>query len=79
MADAFDAMSSDRTYRKAMDLDTVLAEVRRCAGTQFDPDLAALFVNLDFKPFFELIERHRDGGQARETGLSRMISEEEAS
>lgn len=58
LADAFDAMSSDRTYRKAMDLDDVLSEVRRCAGTQFDPDLVEVFVTLDFEPFFELIERH---------------------
>ena len=79
LADAFDAMSSDRTYRKAMDLHNVLAEVRRCAGTQFDPDLASLFVTLDFTPFFELIERHRDADRERETGLSRPVSFREVS
>lgn len=58
LADAFDAMSSDRTYRKAMNFDDVLSEVRRCAGAQFDPDLAEVFVTLDFAPFSELIAKH---------------------
>ncbi len=58
LADAFDAMSSDRTYRKAMKLEDVLAEVTRCAGTQFDPELAAAFVQMDFAPFDRLIRKH---------------------
>jgi HD-GYP domain-containing protein (c-di-GMP phosphodiesterase class II) len=35
--DAFSAMTTDRSYRKAMSQDDALAELRRCAGTQFDP------------------------------------------
>ncbi len=58
LADAFDAMSSDRTYRKALRLDQVLDEVRRCSGTQFDPELAAVFVEMDFTPFHDLIRKH---------------------
>jgi len=37
IADAFDAMISDRPYRKAISLAEARTEVRRCAGTQFDP------------------------------------------
>jgi putative nucleotidyltransferase with HDIG domain len=37
VADAFDAMTSDRTYRKALGYDEALAELCRHAGTQFDP------------------------------------------
>jgi HD-GYP domain-containing protein (c-di-GMP phosphodiesterase class II) len=37
VADAFDAMTSDRTYRRALSHDTALEELRRHAGTQFDP------------------------------------------
>lgn len=37
LADALSAMLQDRPYRRAMDLDGALAEVRRCSGTQFDP------------------------------------------
>lgn len=59
LADSFDAMSSSRTYRKGLAHEQVIAEIRRCAGTQFDPQLAERFVNLDFKPYFETIERHQ--------------------
>jgi len=59
LADAFDAMISTRTYRGAMALDDVREEIRSCAGTQFDPELAEVFLNLDFQPFFELLDKHR--------------------
>ncbi len=47
VADAFDAMSSSRTYRAAMPRSTVLTEIRDNAGKQFDPDLASAFLELD--------------------------------
>ena len=37
LADAIEAMSSDRHYRKALDLTTVMSEIERQAGSQFDP------------------------------------------
>jgi diguanylate cyclase (GGDEF)-like protein len=37
VCDAFDAMTSDRPYRSAVSVAAALAELRRCAGTQFDP------------------------------------------
>ena len=43
IADAFDAMTSDRAYRKALTLEQALAELKRCAGQQFDPDMVAVF------------------------------------
>lgn len=46
VADAFDAMTSDRVYRKALQMEQVLDELTRHAGTQFDPDIAAIFVGL---------------------------------
>jgi HD-GYP domain-containing protein (c-di-GMP phosphodiesterase class II) len=63
LADSFDAMSSTRTYRSAMSRSQVLAEITRCIGTQFDPQLARVFVNLDFSEFDQLVNEHR----ARET------------
>jgi diguanylate cyclase (GGDEF)-like protein len=41
VCDAFDAMTSDRCYQAARSLPDALAELRRCAGTQFDPDVVA--------------------------------------
>jgi HD-GYP domain-containing protein (c-di-GMP phosphodiesterase class II) len=43
VADAFDAMISHRPYRHAMPLHRALAEVRECAGTQFDPAVVRAF------------------------------------
>ncbi|MBI3621507.1 MAG: response regulator [Nitrospirae bacterium] len=42
--DTFDAMTSDRPYRKAMELAKAIAELRRCAGTQFDPRVVEAFI-----------------------------------
>ena len=44
VADAFDAMTSDRSYRPALSVEQALAELERCAGSQFDPALADTFV-----------------------------------
>lgn len=60
LADAFDAMSSNRTYRRAMPTDRIMEEIKRCAGTQFDPELASKFVGLDLAPLHELASRHHD-------------------
>lgn len=46
IADTYDAMTSDRPYRKAMDMETALAELVRCRKTQFDPDLVDVFVEM---------------------------------
>ena len=47
LADGFDAMTTSRTYRSAMPLEAVIAEVRRCSGTQFDPHLVQRLLSLD--------------------------------
>ena len=44
VADAFDAMTSDRPYRAAMSVAQGIQEIRRCAGTQFDPVIVAAFL-----------------------------------
>jgi HD-GYP domain-containing protein (c-di-GMP phosphodiesterase class II) len=44
VADAFDAMTSSRPYRGPLGVDAALGEVKRCAGTQFDPEVAEAFL-----------------------------------
>jgi len=44
VVDAFDAMTSTRPYRRALPTLHALSEIERCAGTQFDPDLAHAFL-----------------------------------
>lgn len=43
IADAFDAMTSERSYKMPMSVQAALEEIHRCAGSHFDPDLARLF------------------------------------
>ena len=46
IADAFDAMTSTRAYRKALPMEAANAEIVRCSGTQFDPDIVTLFLRV---------------------------------
>lgn len=46
IADSFDAMTSKRSYKDALSVDEALAEIRRNLGTQFDPKLGLLFIQL---------------------------------
>ncbi|WP_294428261.1 HD domain-containing phosphohydrolase [uncultured Treponema sp.] len=46
VADAFDAMTANRVYRKQLDFDYVLSELKRCRGTQFDPKIADIMLHL---------------------------------
>lgn len=45
---AYDAMTNDRPYRKAMDQSIAVEIIRKNAGTQFDPKIAEIFVDLIF-------------------------------
>jgi HD-GYP domain-containing protein (c-di-GMP phosphodiesterase class II) len=44
--DAYDAMTSDRPYRKALPKDYAISELQRSAGTQFDPAIVNVFVSI---------------------------------
>ncbi len=44
VADAYEAMTADRPYRIGMSHDDALIEMKRCAGTQFDPSIVATFI-----------------------------------
>ncbi|HEY6036925.1 MAG TPA: HD-GYP domain-containing protein, partial [Kofleriaceae bacterium] len=46
IADAYDAMTSDRAYRRALSHEVAISEIERCSGSQFDPELGDAFVKL---------------------------------
>ena len=46
IADSFDAMTSPRVYRKAMPIDFAKEELQKCSGTQFDPDIVPVMIEL---------------------------------
>lgn len=49
VADAYDAMTTDRHYRKARDLSDAIEELKRKAGIQFDPQIVEVFLEIIFK------------------------------
>jgi len=57
VADAFDAMTNDRPYSKAISPDEALHEIERCTGTQFDPKIVSLFL--------EVIKEERGGSNGK--------------
>lgn len=62
VADAYDAMTSDRPYEAALPASVAVAEINRCAGTQFDPDVA--------RGLSSLLEARLDGEMIRLPGSS---------
>ncbi len=56
IADSFDAMTSRRTYRDSLPMDVVISEFKRCKGTQFDPKLADVFLDILENHFDEIKE-----------------------
>lgn len=58
VADAYDAMTSNRSYRKPLAQERVRNEIARCSGTQFDPDFAQIMLDLIKQdPDFTMRER----------------------
>ena len=64
VADTFDAMTSRRSYRDALPLDIVIAEIDKCKNTQFDPTIADAFIDIlknDYDKIKEIQEKYKDG------------------
>lgn len=62
LADVFDALTSDRPYKKAWPLEEALKEIKNGSGVHFDPDLVDIFPsNLD--PVLEIKEAYREPAQ----------------
>jgi HD-GYP domain-containing protein (c-di-GMP phosphodiesterase class II) len=63
IADAYDAMTSDRAYRRALPHEVAVDEIERCSGSQFDPELAEVFL--------QVIEEYRQ--KMREAGEDSLL------
>ena len=57
VADTYDAMTSDRAYRRALPHEVAVAEIERCSGTQFDPEVSHMFC--------EGLDEYREAEQAK--------------
>lgn len=63
IADAFDAMTSNRVYRQKMDMDYVLSELHKGSGTQFDPNIVKIMISLIEEGIIDPSKRY-EGGEA---------------
>lgn len=62
VADTFDAMTSKRTYRNSLPLDFVKEEIKKCSGTQFDPEIANIFLDIlnnDYQEIAQIQEKYK--------------------
>ena len=62
VADSFDAMTSRRSYRDSLPIETVISEFKNCSGTQFDPKLAELFLDIlknNFNEIQTIMDKYR--------------------
>lgn len=72
IADALDAMISDRPYRRALSMAHAREEIQRCAGTQFDPKIVEVFLSIPEQHWIEL--RENLGSPFRLTHLKNLKS-----
>lgn len=56
LADTFDAMTTKRSYRNALPLEIVRAEIERCSGSQFDPEIAKIMLDIIDNHYDEILE-----------------------
>jgi HD-GYP domain-containing protein (c-di-GMP phosphodiesterase class II) len=74
VVDTFDAMTSDRPYRKALSIAESCDEIRRCSGTQFDPDVANAFLSIEDSRWREIRERVHQEVVALEEQVKRVFT-----
>ena len=56
LADAFDAMTSKRVYREALSIKRAIAEIKKGIGSQFDPEVATVFIESDIRKLWSIIQ-----------------------
>ena len=62
VADTFDAMTSKRTYRDALPIEIVISEFEKCSGSQFDPEIANVFLGIlknNYNEIQEIQEKYK--------------------
>lgn len=74
VADAFDAMTSDRVYRRGCGYAAALAELERCAGTQFDPAVVEAFKRVP-RNDWEVLRRHSLVERQKDSSFQTIVAE----
>lgn len=74
IADTYDAMTSDRSYRKGLPHTTALEEIQRCSGAQFDPNVVEAFLRIHH--IFEEATKNPDLFYGQYSVLSKLLEED---
>jgi HD-GYP domain-containing protein (c-di-GMP phosphodiesterase class II) len=69
LSDCWDAMTTHRTYRRALGLEEARSELRRCAGTQFDATLVEIFLSWDLESLTEELNAIQENDLVLTRGL----------
>jgi putative nucleotidyltransferase with HDIG domain len=75
VADSFDAMTSDRPYRKALPIESALAEIRRHAGAQFDPLVTEALALVSVERLAEISRFYDSRSDTTAEGLAAAVAE----
>ena len=74
IADAFDAMTSNRVYRQKMDMDYVLSELHKGSGTQFDPNIVKIMISLIEEGIIDPSKRYEGGRSMKKQKMAALIT-----
>ncbi len=77
VADAFDAMTSSRAYRKALDLSVATAEIEKNLGVQFDPESGQTMLNLLKNKKEDVLKIHEISSKEADEDLEKTMAEVE--
>lgn len=72
VADAFDAITSDRPYRAAQSMSSALREIEKHSGTQFDPGVVNVFLSISTEFWIKLRDQISDGGRGKRARTHRF-------
>jgi len=70
LADAFDAMTSDRPYRRGCSIEDAFSEMKRCSGKQFDPELVNILINIPPSEIGKVTNSIAINGKTEKPGVS---------
>lgn len=73
IADTYDAMTSDRSYRAALSHQIAMEEIKLCSGSQFDPNLAELFISIGAE--IEAIKHDPEGSYSKYSYLDKFMND----
>ena len=78
VADTFDAMYSTRPYRKKLPIEKIIAEIKRCSGTQLDPKVVKVFLELAEEGAFDADREPDEPEEKKSDGVNKPGDESKA-